>query len=168
MNFLIFFKENYLFVIIIFLLLIFMFKFKKDLFKELLISKMLELESNWELEGRQKMEKVLTKAREKHFIFKLLPVKMQIKFIESVYKDIKNKILGIRENKNKIFIEGVNKTIDKAVKTKYKGNCNLVSNNQLEKIKEGFKNDYTGFVDVGVTSDLRKDTKVELRAGVKW
>lgn len=118
------------------------YKGEKEKVKKIIAELILSVGEHYvELSGREKFDKVL------HSIYNTIPKYLKVFFtveqlsnyIQKEYEKLKTYLKGskgVEEKLKNIALASVNETIKKAISLDYKGNKNLVSNEQLKKINE--------------------------------
>lgn len=163
----------FIFILILIVLIIYIsIKYKLKLAQEIFKNVIIEVENRFfgPNQGAKKLETAIIKIKTKMpWYLRVLPIeKLVIKLIEISVKELKEELSMIKIQQKEIVEKSVGRVIDLAIETPYRGNSNLISNNQLYQLKDEVQKDPRGFVEGRITTDLKNDTRVEVAAGIKF
>lgn len=157
-------------VLVVLILLTFKYKMKlcKAMCRELVIE--MEYRFNGPAQGSIRLKHAVEKFKlAAPWYIRVLPLeKLAVLLVQKAFNSLEHELDIVQESKRDIANQVADALVDKAVHTKFKGNNQLISNGQLYRIKEDFKKDSKGFIEGQFSSDLKGNTRVGVKAGLKF
>lgn len=157
-------------ILIVLILLTFTYKMKlcKAMCRELVIE--MEYRFNGPAQGSVRLKHAVEKFKSAApWYIRALPLeKLAVVLVQKAFDSLEQELDIVQKSKVNIAEQVADALIDKAVHTNFKGNNQLISNGQLYRIKEDFKKDTKGFIEGQLNADLKGNTRVGIRAGLKF
>ncbi len=163
---------NFMVVVVFVVVVVLAIKYKINLLNQVMVNLVLEAENYYygSGKGKEKLEFVVKTFKLKlPLLLRILPLeKLICSLVEKTLTEIKCQIEISRISKKEIAKSTAIKVIDEAIKTEFKGNYDVISNNQLIDIRRKVELDTNSYIQGELSTDFKDDTRFTVKAGTRW